>query len=40
MISGDESKTDPSVSQVLGTEATCTELDVIEIEKPEGYSDV
>lgn len=34
LISSDDEKTKPSVSQVLGTDAECTELDVIDIEKP------
>jgi tRNA pseudouridine synthase 10 len=38
LISGDKSKTKPSVSQVLGVDAECEDLDVIAIEKPEGYS--
>jgi tRNA pseudouridine synthase 10 len=33
LISSDEGNTEPSVAGVLGTEAECTELDVIEIEK-------
>ena len=33
LISSDEGRTEPSVSGVLGVEAECTELDVIEIEK-------
>jgi tRNA pseudouridine synthase 10 len=32
-ISSDEGNTEPSVAGILGTEAECTELDVIEIEK-------
>lgn len=40
LISGDGDRTDPSVSGVLGVEAVCTELDVVAIEKPEGYEDV
>ncbi|MDY6776943.1 MAG: tRNA pseudouridine(54/55) synthase Pus10 [Candidatus Nanohaloarchaea archaeon] len=33
LISGDEEKTRPSVSQLLGTDADCVLLDVVEIEK-------
>ncbi|MDY6789530.1 MAG: tRNA pseudouridine(54/55) synthase Pus10 [Candidatus Nanohaloarchaea archaeon] len=40
LISGDKSKTKPSVSQILDTEAECKELDVVDIEKPEGYKDI
>ncbi len=40
LISGDRSKTKPSASQLLDTGAECLELDVIDIEKPEGYEDV
>ncbi|MDY6770519.1 MAG: tRNA pseudouridine(54/55) synthase Pus10 [Candidatus Nanohaloarchaea archaeon] len=40
LISGDQEKTEPSVSHLLDTVATCTELDVIDIEKPPGYEDV
>ncbi|MDY6773900.1 MAG: tRNA pseudouridine(54/55) synthase Pus10, partial [Candidatus Nanohaloarchaea archaeon] len=32
LISGDKSKTEPSVAQILGTEAECEELDVVWIE--------
>jgi tRNA pseudouridine synthase 10 len=35
LISGDDDRTEPSVSGVLGTDAECVELDVIAIEKPE-----
>lgn len=31
LISGDEGRTKPSVSEVLGTEARCIELDVISV---------
>jgi tRNA pseudouridine synthase 10 len=31
LISGDEERTQPNVSQVLGTPALCTELDVLEV---------
>ncbi|MDP3034274.1 MAG: tRNA pseudouridine(54/55) synthase Pus10, partial [Methanobacteriaceae archaeon] len=31
LISGDEERTQPNVSQVLGTHAICTELDVLEV---------
>ncbi len=40
LISGDQDKTEPSVSHLLDTAAECTELDVIAIEKPPGYEDV
>lgn len=40
LISGDKEKTEPSVSQILGVQAECTALDVIAIEKPDGYGDV
>ncbi len=30
-ISGDDNKTKPSISEILGTKCTCTELDVLEI---------
>jgi len=40
LISGDREKTEPSVSQILGVEAECTDLDVVAIEKPDGYEDV
>lgn len=40
LISGDKEKTEPSVSQVLGVDAECTALDVVAIEKPDGYSDI
>lgn len=40
LISGDKEKTEPSISQVLGIDAECTALDVIAIEKPDGYEDV
>ncbi len=40
LISGDKNKTKPSVSDILGTETVCKELDVIGIEKPEGFEDV
>ena len=33
LISSDEGNTEPSISGLLGTQAECTELDVIEIEK-------
>ena len=31
LISGDEERTQPNVSQVLGTSARCMELDVLEV---------
>ncbi len=34
LISGDQGRTRPSVSEVLGCKAICKELDVIKIEKP------
>ena len=40
LISGDREKTKPSVSEKLGMETVCRELDVVDIEKPEGYEDV
>ncbi len=40
LISGDQDKTEPSASQVLGVDTECTALDVVDIEKPAGYEDV
>jgi len=40
LISGDGDRTEPSVSGVLGVDAVCTELDVVAIEKPDGYEEV
>ncbi len=36
MISGDGGRTEPSVASILGTDAVCTELDVIEIHDKDG----
>ncbi len=40
LISGDKNNTEPSVSDVLGVKTVCEELDVIDIEKPEGYKNI
>jgi len=34
LISGDEGRSSPSVSEILGTSALCTHLDVLEVNKP------
>ena len=35
LISGDEGRTSPSLSEILGVGATCIELDVLGVEAPD-----
>lgn len=37
LISGDDGRTEPSLAELVGTGATCTALDVVLVEGPEGF---
>lgn len=39
LVSGDDGRTEPSLASEVGTEATCTALDVVRVEGPEGLPD-
>ncbi len=39
LISGDDGRTEPSVAEIVGTEATCTALDVVSVEGPPEIED-